>query len=117
MARRALEQLCLAYWYPLYAFVRSRGYSPEDAQDLTQAFFANFLETGGFASADRERGRFRSFLLGAMKHFLANEWNRAKAQKRGGGVKFLEWDALETTLDRYLKPGISTGQNQQAQTG
>lgn len=93
-ARAALEELCRAYWYPLYAFVRSRGYSAEDAQDLTQAFFASFIEKEGFASADRERGRFRSYLLGAMKHFLANEWHRAQTQKRGGNVQFIEFDAL-----------------------
>jgi RNA polymerase sigma-70 factor (ECF subfamily) len=94
-AREALEALCRAYWYPLYAFVRSRGYSTVDAQDLTQAFFTRIIETGGLASADRKRGRFRSYLLGAMKHFLANEWHRAQTQKRGGQVKFIEWDALD----------------------
>ena len=94
-AREALEELCRAYWYPLYAFVRSRGYSAEDAQDLTQAFFARIIEKRGFDSADRERGRFRSYLLGAMKNFLANEWHRAQAQKRGGRVRFLEWDWID----------------------
>jgi len=94
-AREALEELCRAYWYPLYAFVRSRGYSAADAQDLTQAFLARIVETDGFASADRERGRFRSYLLGAMKHFLANEWRRSQTQKRGGQVQFVEWDALD----------------------
>jgi len=94
-ARKALEELCRAYWYPLYAFVRYRGYSSDDAQDLTQSFFTRIIETGGFASADPERGRFRSYLLGAMKHFLANEWHRARAQKRGGKVQFIEWDALD----------------------
>ncbi|MCP4263885.1 MAG: sigma-70 family RNA polymerase sigma factor [Planctomycetes bacterium] len=94
-AREALEELCRAYWYPLYAFVRSRGYSAVDAQDLTQAFFARIIETGGFVSADRERGRFRSYLLGAMKHFLANEWHRGQTQKRGGQVRLIEWDALD----------------------
>jgi len=94
-ARDALEALCRAYWYPLYAFVRSRGYSVVDAQDLTQAFFARFIETGGFASADRKRGRFRSYLLGAMKHFLANEWHRSQTQKRGGQVQFIEFDAFD----------------------
>ncbi|MHC5172962.1 MAG: RNA polymerase sigma factor [Planctomycetota bacterium] len=93
--REALEELCRAYWYPLYAFVRSRGYSADDAQDLTQAFFARIIETGGFVSADRKRGRFRSYLLGAMKHFLANEWHRAQTQKRGGQVQFIEWDAFD----------------------
>lgn len=94
-AREALEELCRAYWYPLYAFVRSGGYSADDAQDLTQAFFARIIETGGFATADRERGRFRSYLLGAMKHFLANEWHRARRHKRGGQVQIIEWDALD----------------------
>ena len=94
-AREALEELCRTYWYPLYAFVRSRGYSADDAQDLTQAFFARIIETDGFASADRGRGRFRSYLLGAMKHFLANEWHRAQTQKRGGQVQIIEWDALD----------------------
>ncbi|MHC4070266.1 MAG: RNA polymerase sigma factor [Planctomycetota bacterium] len=94
-AREALEELCRTYWYPLYAFVRSRGYSAVDAQDLTQAFFARIIETSGFASADRKSGRFRSYLLGAMKHFLANEWHRAQTKKRGGQVRFIEWDALD----------------------
>ncbi len=94
-ARKALEELCRAYWYPLYAFVRYRGHTKEDAQDLTQAFFARIIETGGFACADPGRGRFRSYLLGAMKHFLANEWHRVHAQKRGGQVQFIEWDALD----------------------
>ena len=103
-AREALEELCRAYWYPLYAFVRSRGYSAADAQDLTQAFFARIIETGGFVSVDRNRGRFRSYLLGAMKHFLANEWNRAKTKKRGGHVQFIEWDANDLEA-RYV--GVS----------
>jgi RNA polymerase sigma-70 factor (ECF subfamily) len=106
-AGKALEELCRAYWYPLYAFVRHRGYSPADAQDLTQSFFARFIATGGFASADRERGRFRTYLLGAMKHFLANEWHRAQAQKRGGGLSFLEWDALEPEARYALEPAQS----------
>ena len=95
LARAALEQLCRAYWVPLYAFVRGRGHSATDAQDLTQAFFASILEKGGFAAAQRGRGRFRSYLLGAMKHFLANEWHKARTQKRGGDVELLEWDTLD----------------------
>ncbi len=106
-AREAFEELCRAYWYPLYAFVRNRGHSSDDAQDLTQSFFARMIETGGFASADPERGRFRSYLLGAMKHFLANEWHRAQAQKRGGGVRFLELDALEPEARFALEPAQS----------
>lgn len=107
-ARAALEQLCRAYWYPLYAFVRGRGHSADDAQDLTQAFFASLLETGGFAAADPGRGRFRSYLLGAMKHFLANEWHRARAQKRGGQLELVEWDALEPER-RYADAAAPTG--------
>jgi RNA polymerase sigma-70 factor (ECF subfamily) len=84
--------------------VRSRGYSAVDAQDLTQAFFARIIETGGFASADRQRGRFRSYLLGAMKHFLANEWHRAQTWKRGGQIRFIEWDALDPEA-RYAEAG------------
>jgi RNA polymerase sigma-70 factor (ECF subfamily) len=107
-AREALEELCRAYWYPLYAFVRYRGYSADDAQDLTQSFFVRILEKGGFASADPERGRFRSYLLGAMKHFLANEWHRARAKKRGGGVTLLSWDALEPEARYALEPARPT---------
>ncbi|MHC4945624.1 MAG: RNA polymerase sigma factor [Planctomycetota bacterium] len=106
-ARKALEELCRAYWYPLYAFVRYRGYSPDDAQDLTQSFFTKILETGGFASADPDRGRFRSYLLGAMKHFLANEWHRSRTQKRGGGVTFLDLDALDPEARYALEPAQS----------
>lgn len=94
-ARLALEELCRRYWYPLYAFVRHRGYSADDAQDLTQAFFARIIETAGLTSVDREKGRFRSYLIGALKHFLANEWHRQRAQKRGGAVQIIEWDALD----------------------
>jgi len=103
-ARGALEELCRAYWYPLYAFVRHRGFSSDDAQDLTQSFFARIIETDGFASADPERGRFRSYLLGAMKHFLANEWHRARAQKRGGGMTIIELDALDPEARYALEP-------------
>ena len=108
-ARKALEELCRAYWYPLYAFVRNRGYSSSDAQDLTQSFFTRLIERGGFVSADPERGRFRSYLLGAMKHFLANEWHRAKAQKRGGDAIFVELDALEPEARYALEPAQSGG--------
>jgi RNA polymerase sigma-70 factor (ECF subfamily) len=88
--------------------VRNRGYSSIDAQDLTQSFFARIIETGGFATADPERGRFRSYLLGAMKHFLANQWHREHAQKRGGGVAFLELDALEPEARYALEPAQTT---------
>ncbi len=88
-AASALSTLCASYWFPLYAYVRRRGYGPEDAQDLTQEFFARLLERDWLGQADRERGRFRTFLLSALSHFLANEWDKAKARKRGGAVKFV----------------------------
>lgn len=91
-ATQALEQLCHTYWYPLYAHVRRMGYSPPDAEDLTQSFFARMLAKDRLAAASRERGRFRSFLLGALKHFLANEWDRARAEKRGGRARFVSLD-------------------------
>jgi RNA polymerase sigma factor (sigma-70 family) len=91
-AGRALTTLCEDYWFPLYAFVRRAGYSAEDAQDLTQEFFARLLAKNFLAVADRRRGRFRSFLLGAMKHFLANEKRRQGAQKRGGRQTALSLD-------------------------
>jgi RNA polymerase sigma-70 factor (ECF subfamily) len=84
-AGRALASLCEAYWYPLYAEGRRRGLSAEDASDRTQAFFARMLETGDLSSADRHKGRFRSFLLASFGHFLSNEWDRERAVKRGGG--------------------------------
>jgi RNA polymerase sigma-70 factor (ECF subfamily) len=97
-AQAALARLFQAYWYPLYAYVRRRGYAAHDAQDLTQEFFARLLEQNWLAQADRERGRFRTFLLSALSHFLANEWDKARAQKRGGAVQFvpLQLDSAET---------------------
>lgn len=97
----ALESLCRTYWYPLYAYVRHRGQSPEDAQDLTQEFFLRLLRNDYLSQADPNRGKFRSFLLGSMNHFLANEWDRAKRLKRGGHVTFVSLD--ESTVEqRYL---------------
>ncbi|MDW8310439.1 MAG: RNA polymerase subunit sigma-24, partial [Verrucomicrobiales bacterium] len=97
-ADRALEELCRTYWYPLYAYVRRRGHSREDAEDLTQAFFARFLAKNYLEGLSAERGRFRAFLLAALKHFLANEWDRARAQKRGGGAPHLslDWQTADT---------------------
>jgi len=103
-ARSALEELCRAYWYPLYAFVRARGHSEDEARDLTQSFFARILETRGFSTADPDLGRFRSWLLGAMKNFLANEWHRGRAKKRGGGTTLLSWDALTPEARYALEP-------------
>ena len=105
-AVEALEKLCRTYWYPLYAYVRRQDYNAHDAQDLTQAFFERFLEANFLESVDRQKGKFRSFLLAALKHFLANENDRAKAEKRGGGLTFLSLDD-ETAEQRYLLEPIS----------
>jgi RNA polymerase sigma-70 factor (ECF subfamily) len=91
-AAAALEQLCGAYWFPLYAFARRQGRTPHDAQDLTQSFFARLLEKDYLHAADRGKGRFRSFLLVAFKRFLANEWDKVHAQKRGGGFVLVPLD-------------------------
>jgi RNA polymerase sigma factor (sigma-70 family) len=100
----ALEALCRAYWQPLYAFVRRRGYSREDAQDLTQDFFAWLLRRDWLERADRARGRFRSFLLTSISRFLANEWDKTQAQKRGGGrIVPLEFDVAEASCDWHSK--------------
>jgi RNA polymerase sigma-70 factor (ECF subfamily) len=98
-ARAALESLCQTYWPPLYAYVRRRGNSPEDAQDLTQAFFARLLERNAVASVAPEKGRFRSFLLASLNHFLSDEWDKARAQKRGGGqVVPIDLQSAETQM-------------------
>jgi RNA polymerase sigma-70 factor (ECF subfamily) len=90
----ALEELCRTYWFPLYAYVRRRGHTKEDAEDLTQAFFARFLEKNYLEGLSAERGRFRAFLLASLKHFLANEWDKSQRQKRGGGATHLSLDWL-----------------------
>jgi DNA-directed RNA polymerase specialized sigma24 family protein len=89
VARDALESLCQTYWYPLYAYVRSRGNAPHDAQDLTQGFFCKLLEKDYLADADPARGRLRSFLLTSLKHYMANDWDKARALKRGGDQVFV----------------------------
>lgn len=101
-AQPALEQLCRSYWYPLYAHVRRRGYSREAAEDLTQAFFARLLTHRSLSVADPSRGRFRCFLLAGLNHFLANEWNKARAEKRGGDRNHLSFDTAtgEQLYDR-----------------
>lgn len=101
-AREALATLCRLYWYPIYLFVRRRGYGPEEALDMTQGFFTRLLERNDLSTADRKRGRFRSWLLGCLKHFLSNEWDRANALKRGGGRSILSIDA-EDAEGRYLR--------------
>jgi RNA polymerase sigma-70 factor (ECF subfamily) len=105
-ATEALEQLCRGCWYPLYAYVRRAGHSVEDAQDLTQQFFARLLEKNYFALADRERGRFRSFLLTSLKNFLANEYRRDTRLKRGGG-QALVWLDAEDAEQRFATEPIA----------
>lgn len=98
----ALARLCTLYWYPVFAFVRRRGHAAPDAEDLTQGFFARLIEKGDLASADRARGRFRSFLLSACQHYLANEHERAWAQKRGGSRPPLSIDVVDAE-QRYKR--------------
>jgi RNA polymerase sigma factor (sigma-70 family) len=104
----ALADLCQRYWFPLYAFVRRRSRDIHEAQDLTQAFFAFLLEKNVLASASPERGRFRGFLLTAIKNFLANEWDRADAQKRGGGTTKLSLDLATGESRLRLEPAYSS---------
>ena len=101
----ALHQLCTAYWYPLYVYVRRRGYSREDAEDLTQGFFAVILRKNYIERADPGRGRFRTFLLASIDNFICNEWDRASAKKRGGGQKIISWEEQEAE-GRYLKEPV-----------
>jgi RNA polymerase sigma factor (sigma-70 family) len=99
-AAEALEKLCRSYWYPLYAYVRRRGYRHEDGQDLTQAFFAHLLRRDFLNGVGREKGRFRSYLLACLKHFLADEWAKARRAKRGGNSPALPLD-MEQAEERY----------------
>jgi len=104
-SRRALEELCANYWYPLYAYVRRQGNTPEDAQDLTQEFFRRFLEKESVKLADRERGRFRTFLLTSLKNFLVNEWSKKRAIKRGGGEPIFSLDEVAAETRYKFEPG------------
>jgi RNA polymerase sigma factor (sigma-70 family) len=99
-AQEALETLCRTYWYPLYVYVRGQGQSAHDAQDLTQEFFARLLQKKYLRLADSDRGKFRAFLLKSLKHFLVNEWEKARTQKRGGGQCAIPLDA-EIAESRY----------------
>ena len=112
-ARTALGELCQTYWTPLYTFVRSRGYSVHDSQDLTQSFFAHLIEHEIYARANREKGRFRSFLLASLKNFLADAYARAHALKRGGAQEFLPLDesraeAAESLFQTHFTQGELT---------
>lgn len=108
-ASAALEHLCRTYWYPVYAFVRRHGHSPVDAEDSTQEFFTRLMQKGSMRSPRPERGKFRWYLLAAVRHFLANEWDRATAQKRGGGVTIIPWDSVAAE-ERYAgEPRCESG--------
>ena len=107
--QEALQQLCQTYWYPLYAYVRRKGHNPEEAQDLTQAFFARLLDKKYIALAAPELGRFRTFLLSSLQRFLINEWEKVRTQKRGGGASFVTWDEAET--ERLYQTEQSSGKS------
>jgi len=102
-ASKALEQLCRTYWYPLYAHVRRRGHDHHSAEDLTQEFFARLLEHNWLASVTSEKGRFRTFLLAALDHFLANEWRRAQTLKRGGGRVIVSLEETRSGEERFSR--------------
>ena len=103
-AQRALETLCRAYWYPIYAYVRRKGYKPEEAQDLTQEFFAQLIAKDHFRLADRNKGKFRAFLMATLDYFLAREWSRAHRQKRGGQFTFISMDEHPPEERYQLEP-------------
>lgn len=100
----ALTELCRTYWYPLYSFLRRRGHETHEAEDLTQAFFASLLARDFLAKIDQQKGKFRSFLLASLKHFLSDERDRVSAQKRGGGRKLISLDSLDAEARYQLEP-------------
>lgn len=103
-ARLALEMLCRAYWYPVYAYVRRKGYKSDEAEDLTQEFFAQLIAREHFRQADRTKGKFRGFLLSRLDYFLAREWTRAHRQKRGGQFAFISMDGCPPEERYQLEP-------------
>ena len=106
-SKQAMETLCRAYWYPLYAYVRRDGHAPHDAQDLTQEFFARLLEKDWLRAAGPEQGRFRTFLLVAMKRFLINEWHKNASQKRGGHITHVPLDAEDAERRFACEPELA----------
>ena len=103
-ARQALATLCEDYWYPLYAYTRRRGYQPAEAQDLTQGFFLHLLEKGALQAAVPTRGRFRSFLLSSLHHYISNQWRHDQTQKQGGGCRILSLDLEDGERRYHLEP-------------
>jgi len=106
-ATEALERLCRTYWYPLYSFARGKGHSHAEAEDATQGFFAVFLEKQYLRDVAREKGRFRTFLLCSLSHFLANEWDRSRRVKRGGGATHVPLDTVEAEQRYGREPATS----------
>ncbi len=106
-AHRAMAELCRSYWYPLYAYTRRCGHEAHDAEDLTQEFFLQLLDKDFLTNIDRNRGKFRSFLLASLKHFLANQWDRSHATKRGGHASFVPLDALQAETRYRLEPACN----------
>ena len=102
--QRALAELCALYWSPLYFYVRRRGYPPEESEDLTQDFFRRLLEKSDFMVAEESRGKLRSFLLTSLKHFLADEWDKTQALKRGGGVSTISMDQVAAEERYRIEP-------------
>src|SRR5947207_11690444 len=103
-AQRALETLCRGYWYPIYVYVRRKGYGPDDAQDLTQEFFTQLIAKEHLRLADSTKGKFRTFLLAMLDYFLAREWSRAHRQKRGGQFTFISLDEQAPEQRYRLEP-------------
>ena len=114
-SRAALTQLCRDYWPPLYSFVRRRGYAPADAQDIVQGFFEYFLRNKAYQRADRTKGKFRSFMLAAIKHYMANIWDREHALKRGGDREFVLLDAEMQTVEARYACEVETGGSDEEQ--
>jgi RNA polymerase sigma-70 factor (ECF subfamily) len=112
-AEAALEKLCRAYWKPVYGFIRWRGYAQEDAEDLTQEFFAQLLSRSDLSGLDRARGKFRSFLIACLNHFLAKDWRERNALKRGGGRTFVPLDGVDT--EERFETGLVSGADAHAQ--
>lgn len=112
----ALTQLCRDYWPPLYSFVRRRGHAPADAQDLVQGFFAYFLKNKAYMQAERTKGKFRSFMLASLKHYMANAWDREHALKRGGDHEFVLLDSeVEAAEARHMsEPATTASDDEQA---
>ena len=114
-SRAALTRLCRDYWPPLYSFVRRRGYAPADAQDLVQGFFAYFPEDKAYMHAERAKGKFRSFLLASVKHYLANVWDREHALKRGGDYEFVLLDTeVEAVEALHVCEPVTASDDEQA---